>query len=135
MLLHRYNPPFAALVLAVSPLIPPDGLGFDLCLFKNLTGLPCPGCGLTRSFACLAHLELTKAFRYHPFGPLFFVGAVLMASLLVMGPRRRERIHGWLLRHDAIARPLYLAVVYAFIAYGMIRLGLTILWPGALPPV
>jgi hypothetical protein len=36
------------------------------CLFKTLMHIPCPGCGLTRSFACLLDLDFRGAFYYHP---------------------------------------------------------------------
>ena len=45
-----------------------------LCPFKNVTGLPCPGCGLTRSVVYAAHGQWQQAFTYHPFGLLFFAG-------------------------------------------------------------
>ncbi|MEM6928925.1 MAG: DUF2752 domain-containing protein [Myxococcota bacterium] len=44
-----------------------------LCLWRNVTGLPCPGCGLTRSFTFLAHGHLDAAFRMNGLGPLLFV--------------------------------------------------------------
>ncbi len=40
-----------------------------LCLFKNTTGMPCPGCGLTRSYLALLKGDIVDAFNYHP---LFF---------------------------------------------------------------
>lgn len=135
VLLHRYNTIFALVILVVAPFFPTDGIGFDLCWFKAWTGLPCPGCGLTRSIASLAHLELAKSVRYHPFGPLFFAGCVFLASLLVFGKARRDRIHAWLVRHDRPARVIYLGVVYSFIAYGLIRLAVVLVWPGSLHPV
>jgi hypothetical protein len=50
-----------------------------LCPLRNLTGLPCPGCGLTRSFIATAHADLTAAFGFHRLGPLLF--AALAAQL------------------------------------------------------
>jgi hypothetical protein len=44
-----------------------------LCTFRRLTGWPCPGCGLTRSFVFLAHGQLADAFRMNVFGPFAFV--------------------------------------------------------------
>ena len=50
----------------------------SVCLFYNLTGLPCPGCGLTRSFVCLGHGRFWEALHWHPLGPaIFFVFALL----------------------------------------------------------
>ncbi|MBC7959352.1 MAG: DUF2752 domain-containing protein [Vallitaleaceae bacterium] len=40
-----------------------------LCLYKNISGLPCPGCGLTRSYLTLIDGNLKGAFFFHP---LFF---------------------------------------------------------------
>jgi hypothetical protein len=43
-----------------------------LCQMKMLTGLDCPGCGLTRSFIALGHGQFTESFRFNPAGPLWF---------------------------------------------------------------
>jgi hypothetical protein len=43
-----------------------------LCQMKLLTGLDCPGCGLTRSFIALAHGQFVESFRFNPAGPLWF---------------------------------------------------------------
>ena len=43
-----------------------------LCPMKGLTGVPCPGCGLTRSFVATAHADLGAAFGFHRLGPLLF---------------------------------------------------------------
>ncbi|MCC6491788.1 MAG: DUF2752 domain-containing protein [Pirellulales bacterium] len=43
------------------------------CPFRLATDLPCPGCGLTRSFVAFSHGDLSAAFDYHAFGPLLFL--------------------------------------------------------------
>lgn len=40
----------------------------SVCPFYLLTGLPCPGCGLTRAFVCLGHGRLTESLHWHPLG-------------------------------------------------------------------
>lgn len=50
--------------------------GFEvppLCLWRNLTGWSCFGCGLTRSFTFLAHGHLEAAIRMNVLGPLLFL--------------------------------------------------------------
>lgn len=42
------------------------------CTFRNFTGLPCPGCGLTRAFISVAHGQVREAWHYNPAGLLFF---------------------------------------------------------------
>lgn len=43
------------------------------CLFYELTGLQCPGCGNSRAALALARLDLPAAFCYNPmFLPEFF---------------------------------------------------------------
>lgn len=56
----------------------------SLCPFKNITGLPCPGCGLTRSVVYSAHGQWQQAITYHPFGPLFIagLGVALLAAVI-----------------------------------------------------
>jgi hypothetical protein len=42
----------------------------EICTFHYLTGLPCPGCGLTRSMVAGVHGQLKASFRYHRLGIL-----------------------------------------------------------------
>lgn len=56
--------------------LPVDALGFSLCFFYNLTGVPCPGCGMTRSVHHALLLNPTHAFYHHPMG-LFAAAAIV----------------------------------------------------------
>ncbi len=51
--------------------------GFSIpCIFRMLTGLLCPGCGITRCLTALADLNLKRAFSYNQY--LFFAGPVIL---------------------------------------------------------
>ena len=50
-----------------------------LCPFRRLTGLPCPACGLTRSWQAVGHGRLGEGFEQHPLGPLAFTAAAWFA--------------------------------------------------------
>lgn len=41
------------------------------CPTVLITGFPCPGCGMTRAFMRLLHLDFVGAWRLHPFVYLF----------------------------------------------------------------
>lgn len=58
------------------------------CPFELLTGIPCPGCGMTRAILCLIAGNPSDALLYNPFS--FFLLTLVTASIL---PRRwLERI-------------------------------------------
>jgi len=38
--------------------------GYSICLFKNMFGLNCPGCGMTRAISFVFHADFVGAF-YH----------------------------------------------------------------------
>lgn len=50
------------------------------CAFRQYTGIPCPGCGLTRVADRFAHLNFFGAFKANPLGTL---GAAVFAVLAV----------------------------------------------------
>jgi hypothetical protein len=61
------------------------------CPFLRLTGLPCPGCGLTRGCILLLRGDLQASIRFHAFAPIFLVliGILIVGTLLprsVTGP-------------------------------------------------
>jgi hypothetical protein len=45
----------------------------ELCTMRRMTGISCPGCGLTRSFISLAHGDLRSSWLYNPAGVFWFV--------------------------------------------------------------
>jgi hypothetical protein len=48
--------------------------GISLCPFHVITGMACPGCGMTRAFLTLGQLKLQQAVTLNPFAiPLFSV--------------------------------------------------------------
>ena len=66
-----------------------EQLGLPPCTFLKLTGIPCPSCGLTTSFAHAAHLHLLDSFIAQPFGLLLFGLTVLSVPFTLYLLRRR----------------------------------------------
>jgi Protein of unknown function (DUF2752) len=54
----------------------------SLCPFKMLTGLPCPGCGITKSLIFFFEGDLSKSIYHHLFGPFAFLFCV--ATIIVL---------------------------------------------------
>lgn len=62
-----------------------------LCPFANLTGHPCPGCGMTRAALRLVQGDLLGALRLHPLSPLCVPVALVVALEVVLGAGRTGR--------------------------------------------
>ena len=68
-------------VVGASAWLQPDARGFGThqqlglppCMFEAYTHVPCPGCGLTTSFAHMAHGHVLQAFGAHLMGPFLFL--------------------------------------------------------------
>jgi len=94
----------------------------DLCYFRRLTGLPCPGCGLTRAFCAISHGQFFSAFKLNPFAFAFYSAAltVLFWPLLRRAfPRAMARAN--VPRILAIAVP---TLIFGMILYGIVRIAL-----------
>lgn len=76
------------------------------CLFRGLTGLPCPGCGITTSLLALARGDVQASWSANPAG--FGVAALLAGQAVVaaVAMRRGASSHGalpWLVGLDRMA--------------------------------
>lgn len=57
------------------------GVRFMDCHLLKTTGVPCPGCGLTRGAVATARLDLHAVWHFNVFGPL----ALLVVGLMFLG--------------------------------------------------
>ena len=60
-------------------LIHAESLTPTLCLFKNMTGIPCPSCGVTRSVLLIMQGEFIQAVLMNPLG-------IIAVALLIILP-------------------------------------------------
>jgi len=70
-------------------------LAFSPCIFRNVTGLPCPGCGMTRGFTAMGHGRPAEAWRFNPLAPfayMFAWGYVAFTLLSVRFPALRNKL-------------------------------------------
>jgi hypothetical protein len=105
------NAPFAGFVAR--------HLGGSVCPYRHLTGIECPGCGLTRSFVQLAHGNVGMAVRLNPLGPVLFALLVAHAIDLGLAVLLRRRLE---VRLDpALAWRLWGALAAGFAVLGVAR--------------
>ena len=62
------------------------GLPGWLCPMKAATGIPCPGCGLTRATVALLRGDLSASLRTHAYAPLIVL-ALLLTGLTLLLPK------------------------------------------------
>ena len=65
-------------------------LGHGLCPSRELVGLPCPGCGLTRSILLILQGRFAESWRLQPFGYAWLaLAAVFILDRYVLETRQR----------------------------------------------
>lgn len=121
------------LLLAVSAWLQPSAnghgthtqLGLAPCTFLGMTGLPCPMCGATTTFALWADGRPLDGLINHPFASLLFVGTAAVSAVAwseALAPRGR-----WQKLGDAIAPyelrllSVFLGLMAASWAYSLAR--------------
>lgn len=88
-LLQKINRDVLMAVLAVAALYTVFSILGIGCPIKWATGISCAGCGMTRAYLSLLHLDIKHAFIYHP---LFWsVPLVLLIFVLYMAGKISAR--------------------------------------------
>jgi hypothetical protein len=85
--------PATALVVALWD--PARNGGPPLCPFRGLTGVPCPGCGLTRAAGAFFRGRIGDALQVHPLIPLVIVQLLAVWLLLTFGRTWLDRLPRW----------------------------------------
>jgi hypothetical protein len=62
----------------------------SLCMFRAITGIPCPSCGTTRSILLLMHGDVWGSFHVNPFGALLFVALLIIPAWIVIDCIRKN---------------------------------------------
>ncbi|MBQ1973783.1 MAG: DUF2752 domain-containing protein [Paraprevotella sp.] len=67
-----------------------DGFGFTPCLFKNVTGIPCPACGTTRAIILIVNGRLWQSLLLNPLGLLAYVVMFILPFWWLVDAVRRR---------------------------------------------
>lgn len=103
-----------AIATAYYMLGPESGL-YPRCMFRQLTGYDCPGCGSQRAIHALLHGHIAEAW-YH--NALLLIEIPLMAALLIAGSLR----HRYPLLHRLLnSRTLILTLLATIVLWTIIR--------------
>ncbi|HPT12312.1 MAG TPA: DUF2752 domain-containing protein [Bacteroidales bacterium] len=89
-----------------------------LCLFKYLTGIECPLCGMTRACYYIMHLHFASAFGYNP---VSFMLPVIIATeagydIAPSGNLKRVRKTIWLVFLVSLILLFLLRIIVFFLA-------------------
>jgi hypothetical protein len=81
-----------AVSLAAAFVWTPERFPLPSCLFRELTGVSCLTCGLTRSVHAMSHGEPLAALRFHLMGPLLFAAAIVTGGIWAVEALRGSRV-------------------------------------------
>ncbi len=121
LFLNKFTTITSLLVIIISFILPPEGLGRSTCGLYILTKLPCPACGLTRSVTSISHLRFAKAFYYHPFGFIFYIIFLFLAIYNFMPEKIKNIIKVFFIKNEDIIRSILLFLICSFMIHGIAR--------------
>lgn len=94
----------------------------EVCLIKQITNIPCPSCGSTRSVLALLHGELVQSVLINPFGLIIvFIMVVTPVWILMDIVTKRQSLYHFyhkmenVLKKPQFAIPLILLVILNWI--------------------
>lgn len=90
----------------------------ESCVFLRSTGLPCPGCGLTRSCVAAVHGRFSDSLVFHPLGWAVLLYALAQAvrhGVWLARPAARATVDRWggRLDYGLIVLPVLMVLTWA----------------------
>ena len=83
------------------------------CPIKEITGLYCPGCGITRMLQAILQLNFYQAFRYNP---LLFISLPFFIFFTIEGIiTKKDPLY------NKIPNKILITIIIIFIIYGILR--------------
>jgi len=119
--LGKYCVAAAWLGLFLAVISPPHGSGVSVCWFHACTGLPCPGCGMTRSLSCGIRGMFHESWEYHPLGLFVLALFVVTAAQSLLPKLLRDRLVRFIESSPKVFNTLYLVFLILFVAFGTAR--------------
>lgn len=92
-----------------------------LCPFRLMTGLPCPGCGLTRSWVFWLHGDWQAGLTANPFGIVLLLAAVGFAAGVARALVMRRPVPAL---DELVRRRPAKVVIVAWLAFAVARMAL-----------
>jgi len=91
------------------------------CPFFRVTGVPCPGCGLSRATTLLLKGDLAGSLRFHAFAPIFLLAIVALFFSILLP---KSMVQSAISRAELIERKTGLTVLIlgGLILYWLARL-------------
>jgi len=88
----------------ISSILPSMPLG--MCIFRDIVGIDCPACGITRSVNATFHLHFHDAFSFNPTGPIvaflalalsiYFLTAVVVGNRIQIEWRKEVQAYSYI---------------------------------------
>ena len=84
-MIHLIWGPIAILFIVTAGLFKNIAPRLPACIFHEITGLPCPTCGATRSVMALSRFDLMSSLTLNPLVTLFAIGLIIFSLLFLIG--------------------------------------------------
>lgn len=91
------------------------------CPIRHFTGVPCPTCGMTRSFMAVAAGDWNRAFTQHLFGPFLFIGCAIAVIHIAIELKLGYQLNAVYIR-VACDRKIQVVGLVLFLSYYALRL-------------
>lgn len=83
-------------------------LKMRICPIFNIFHIPCPGCGLTRSFKCLLKGDFIGSIKYNPLGILLSLLAIIYIIAIIF--KKKSLVDKFLNKHKWIIFAIFLVL-------------------------